>query len=103
MTNNGLHIPVAQGGIEGKGRSRKESFLGLRISGQTEIVMERFEDRTAVSDACALTGGEQLLKPLGPDDVAVMDLLPILRADGKGYGAFSQELIVLTGDRPTAG
>jgi len=81
MMKDGFHFPVAQGRIDRKGNGTEEGRIGLGVTGHSKVMMKGLEDRPAISDARVSTGAEKLRKTLRPDDVSVIDVLVVRRAD----------------------
>ena len=62
MPKDGIHFPIAKSGVEGDGHAASEGRIGLGITGQAEVMMERFEDRPAIGDAGSFAGVEKLFE-----------------------------------------
>lgn len=48
---DGFDLRVAQRRIDGQRNGLEEGRFGLRITGHSEVMMEGFEDRSAIGDS----------------------------------------------------
>ena len=89
MPEDGLNLLVVKRRINRQRNSLEEGRFSLGITGYSEVMVEGFEDRSTISDARLSAGGEKLGDVFCPDDVTIIDMLAVRRANRDRYRAFS--------------
>lgn len=74
---DGFNLCVAQRRVDRQRNGFEEGRFGLRITGHSEVMVERFEDRPAVRDTRLFAGGKKLGAPFCPYDITVIDMLAV--------------------------
>jgi len=84
MLEDGFNLLVMKRRIDRQRNGLDEGRFGLGVTGYSEVMVEGFEDRTTIGDARVSAGGEKLGDVFCPDDVTVIDMLAVRRANRHG-------------------